>query len=98
MNESNSNIPDLLGALILKAAAYASDNRDRGRHLEDAALLLSLIDDPVGEKMRMHGSDSRRLRKLSEALGGVNAEAWLQLPIERRQQGQDNLKILCGSD
>jgi hypothetical protein len=32
-----------LGALILNAASYTTDNRDPQRHLGDAALLASLI-------------------------------------------------------
>jgi hypothetical protein len=35
--------PDVLGALVAKGAAYEIDQRDRGRHLEDAALLLASI-------------------------------------------------------
>ena len=38
-------IPDLLGSLILKAAASISDTRDAERHLQDVALLSSLIKD-----------------------------------------------------
>ena len=40
------SVPSAFGALILKAAAYQSDSRDRDRHLQDAALLLAAIDDP----------------------------------------------------
>jgi hypothetical protein len=38
--------PGALGALILKAAAYQTDSRDRERHLYDAAALLACIEDP----------------------------------------------------
>lgn len=33
------SIPDALGALVLKGAAYREDPRDRSRHLDDAAIL-----------------------------------------------------------
>lgn len=44
------HMPDLLGALILKASAYGADRRDSFRHLEDVALLTSegLIPRPSG--------------------------------------------------
>lgn len=35
--------PDVLGAIIAKGAAHEIDQRDRARHLEDAALLLASI-------------------------------------------------------
>lgn len=39
---------DLLGALILKSAAYQADHAGYGdRHLYDAAMLASLITDPM---------------------------------------------------
>lgn len=41
---------DLLGALILKSAAYQADHAGYGdRHLYDAAMLASLITDPDAE-------------------------------------------------
>jgi predicted nucleotidyltransferase len=87
-------IPDLLGALVLKAAAYAADNRDKDRHLEDVALLSSLIIDHANELSRLHGSDQRRLRKVAVALADHNHAAWLRLPVDRRIAGQDTLRIL----
>ena len=56
-------IPDLLGALVLKSAAYCADRRDRRRHLDDIALLASLVTDHKGCIERLHGSDGRRLRE-----------------------------------
>ena len=40
--------PDVLGALIAKGAAFTVDQRDRGRHVEDAAVLLASIES-IGE-------------------------------------------------
>ena len=46
---------DLLGALILKSAAYQADHAGYGdRHLYDAAMLASLITDPDAETQRLH--------------------------------------------
>ena len=45
---------DLLGALILKSAAYQADHAGYGdRHLYDAAMLASLITDPDAETRRL---------------------------------------------
>jgi len=52
-------VPDQLGALVLKATAWLEDNRDRERHSHDAALLTSLISDPLAERRRF-GSATQR--------------------------------------
>lgn len=90
------HVPDLLGALILKAAAYGVDRRDSFRHLEDAALLASLVTDHATELERLKGSDKKRLRNIAEALKDENNPAWLNLPNELRINGQDTLRILVG--
>ena len=43
------SVPNPLGAIILKAAAYQTDTRDRERHLQDAAALLCCVEDPYAE-------------------------------------------------
>lgn len=87
-------VPDLLGALVLKAAAYAVDRRDRERHLRDAALLAALITDHRTELARLQGSDRKRLRVLREALADPLQDAWLLLPNFLQQRGRDTLRIL----
>jgi len=89
-------VPDLLGALVLKAAAHMADRRDRERHLRDAALLASLIIDHRRELGRLQGSDRKRLRHLNDALSDPLDDAWLLLPDDARQRGQDTLRILSG--
>ena len=61
-------IPDVLGALLVKSAAFSSDHAGYGtRHLYDAALFASLIDDPDAELQRLHSStDRQRLQVLHE--------------------------------
>ena len=88
------SIPDRLGALVLKAAAYGADSRDRERHLRDGALLAALITDHRAELTRLQGSDRKRLRRLRDALADPMQDAWLLLPEELRQRGQDTLRIL----
>lgn len=87
-------VPDLLGALVLKGAAYMADRRDRDRHLRDAALLASLVTDHRGEVNRLRGSDRKRLRHLRDALDDPLDDAWLLLSEDARQRGQDTLRIL----
>ena len=90
-------MPDLLGALVLKSAAYSADNRDRGRHLDDVALLASLITDVASERDRLRGSDKKRLRSTWTALEDPNHSAWLNLPDANRIRGHDVLRILTSS-
>lgn len=87
-------IPNLLGAIVLKCAACASDTRDKYRHLEDIALLASLIDDLKGMREDMHGSDRKRIKAAWQQLQEANEPAWLILPESLRVKGQDALRIL----
>jgi hypothetical protein len=88
------SVPDELGALVLKGAAYISDTRDRDRHLFDAAALAACITDHATERNRIKGSDSKRLRALTTALADDRHPAWLALPEPARVAGQDTLRIL----
>lgn len=87
------SVPSPFGAAILKAAAYQADSRDPERHLHDAALLLSVIDDPYTVREQLAGSDRSRLLTLARALPD-DARAWRALPTERRIGGQAALRIL----
>ncbi len=88
------SVPDPLGALVLKGAAFTVDQRDRERHLDDAAVLAACITDHAGELDRLGGSDRRRLRALARALADASHPAWLALDPQRRIAGQDTLRIL----
>ena len=87
-------VPNLLGALILKCAAFATDRRDPHRHLEDVALLASLLTDHAEALSQLRGSDRKRLRVAAEALADPNEASWLLLPPEQRIKGQDTMRIL----
>ena len=87
------SVPSPFGAVILKAAAYQSDSRDRERHLQDAALLLAVIEDPFVERGQFTGSDRSRLQTLVRALP-VDAREWRLLPARWRANGQAALRIL----
>jgi len=87
-------IPDLLGALILKAAAAIADNRDADRHLKDAAFLAAFITDHATERIRLRGSDRKRLIHLAQLLDDPYHPAWLALPDDLATRGKDTLRIL----
>ena len=88
-------IPDQLGALVLKGAAYMADSRDGQRHLADAAALAATITDPIALTQRFKGSDRRRIRTLSKALSNPNHSSWKLLPEERRIDARRTLARLA---
>lgn len=87
------SVPRPFGALILKAAAYVTDSRDKDRHLFDAAALLACIDDPFAERTEFTGSDRRRIAALLRNLPAEHA-AWRALPEDHRTQAQLTLDLL----
>ncbi len=90
-------IPDLLGALILKAAAHRVDPRDRDRHLRDAALLAAAIDDPLVERDRMTSSDLARAEYIAAELADPFQDAWQLLSEDARERGRDTIQILAST-
>lgn len=87
------SVPSPFGAVILKAAAYQTDSRDKERHLLDAALLLAVIENPYAELERFTGSDRARLQTLLRALPD-DAREWRSLSAGWRTDGQAALRIL----
>jgi predicted nucleotidyltransferase len=87
------SVPSPFGAVILKAAAYQTDSRDKERHLQDAALLLAVIEDPYAARDLLAGSDRARLQALARALLD-DAREWRALPERWRTNGQAALRIL----
>lgn len=61
-------IPTVRGALVMKGAAYLEDSRDRGRHAEDAVILLACTDDASETLGGLSPRSRRRLRALVTAL------------------------------
>jgi hypothetical protein len=89
-------IPDLLGALMLKSAAFAADHAGYGeRHLYDAAMLASLIDDPDAEKTRLHSRTDRKRTKLLHEQMTENSPYWERLDETHRQNGLDAIEVLA---
>lgn len=88
------SIPDLLGALILKAAAGKVDRRP-DRHLQDTVALLACLDDPIAERERLKGSDHPRLHWLAGVLGrDLAGPHWATLAPAERQDALDALDLL----
>lgn len=94
---STISVPRPFGALVLKAAAYATDSRDRERHIFDAAALLACIDDPFPERAEFTGSDRRRIATLVAQLHEAHP-AWRALAEGHRTQAQLTLDILARVD
>lgn len=87
------SIPDVLGALVLKGAAYVEDSRDRDRHLDDAAVLACAVTDPIGDRARMIGSDRRRIEALWRVLRDVDHKSWIATGTDARR-GHAALQVL----
>ncbi|BDR55194.1 hypothetical protein KIMH_13050 [Bombiscardovia apis] len=89
-------VPNVLGALILKGAAWQNDHLGhQGRHLQDAALLASIIEDPDREAQEHFSrNDRRRLRILHDELP-EDSQHWAYLDADRRQAGIDALQVLA---
>jgi hypothetical protein len=93
---STVSVPRPFGALILKAAAYVADTRDPARHLQDAAVLLACIEDPIAEREQLVGSDRSRLQTLSSELEDAHP-AWQLMPLADADRGRAVLRVLSTS-
>lgn len=83
--------PDLLGAIIGKAAATSLPKPDR--HYRDLALLLSLVEDPFTLADELKPKDRQRLRTAGARLDDEHP-AWALVPNDIRPNGQAALTIL----
>lgn len=87
---------DLLGALILKSAAYQADHAGYGdRHLYDAAMLASLITDPDAETRRLHSHTDRRRIKLPYDMLTDESPYRNNLDEQHRRTGLDAIETLA---
>jgi hypothetical protein len=86
--------PDVLGALVAKAAATTIPVRkNRERDWQDSALLLCLLADPVAAAAGLSKKDKQRLRLLS-ALHDAGHPAWLPLGAQSWRAGSVTLEFL----
>ncbi|WP_205738256.1 hypothetical protein [Glutamicibacter sp. BW77] len=91
------SIPSPLAALVLKGAAYREDTRDRERHLEDAALLSTILGDPLALVPELQGSDRSRIIGLNNQLSDLSHPAWAGFDEDRRRDGHYALDILSSN-
>lgn len=88
-------VPDELGALVAKGAAYQVDRRDRGRHLDDAAVLLASIGDASAlDYGSMSSNDRRRIAGVGEPLADERHRAWINLDPLERSHARLNLTLI----
>lgn len=71
-------VPDLGGALVIKARAAIADSRDPERHLLDLAFLLSLVENPRQLRDRLTARDRTHLRRLG-LTGDTRQAPWITL-------------------
>lgn len=86
-------VPDLRGAVVLKARAAVADKRDAHRHLSDIAFLSSLVADPLKMRDDLDAKEQRSLRRV-----GLPADAgvapWVFLPEEARTDAAETWGVL----
>jgi hypothetical protein len=90
------NLPDLAGALVIKAVAAARDRGRRGpaRHLSDLAFMLTLVDDPIALRATLGTRNCRRIRDVT-ALRSPDHEGWLALGATLASRGRRNHALIC---
>lgn len=90
-------IPNVLGALVAKGAAWVVDSRNPERHLQDAATLLAAVGDPSTLDYSLSTSDRKRLRAIRGPLQDSRHPAWGLLDPDERLLGQQNLELIAGA-
>jgi hypothetical protein len=72
-------VPDLGGALVIKARAAASATTSRTKHQRDLARLLVLVEHPYEMREALTATERRHLRR-HRALVEPGHDAWSELP------------------
>lgn len=91
-------VPDELGSIVAKGAAFVADQRDRGRHLDDAAVLFACVTDASEfDYDGMSRNDRRRIRVLIEQIGEPAHTSWTNLDPADRDRGQMNVALIGGA-
>jgi hypothetical protein len=87
-------IPTVRGALVLKGAAFLEDSRDRGRHAEDAVILLACMPDASEALLDLSQLSRRRLRALVKVLT-EQAAPWANHDAVVQALGRETLAELA---
>jgi hypothetical protein len=85
--------PNLVGAIVIKAAAAHHDPHPQ-RHVRDIAFLCSIVTDPDAMRTDMSAKDLQRLRAVNE-LDDPRNEAWRLL--DDPELGYTAFRILVGA-
>lgn len=92
---ARAGVPDELGALVAKGAAWLVDRRDRTRHLDDAAVLLSCVPDASAlDYESMSKNDRKRIRAVIAGLADLGHASWLNLDEADRERGQFTMTLI----
>lgn len=88
-------VPDEFGALVAKGAAWLVDRRDRGRHLDDAAVVLACIDDVSEIDFdAASANDRKRIHAVTSELADRAHPAWIGLDAADRTRGHTVLALI----
>jgi hypothetical protein len=88
-------VPDELGALVAKAAAWLVDRRDRRRHLDDSAVLLACVVDASDlDYGSMSKNDRKRIRSVADELIDPVYSSWANLDDADRDRGMFTLRVI----
>lgn len=89
-------VPDELGALVAKGAAWLIDSRDRRRHLDDAAVLLACLSDASAlDYESMSKNDRKRIHAVADELLDLGHVSWVNVDHADRERGAFNLRLIC---
>jgi len=88
-------VPDELGALVAKGAAWLVDHRDRMRHLDDCAVLLAGISDSSGlDYASMSRNDRKRILAVAKELSDPGHQSWINIDEPGRSRGALTLALI----
>lgn len=81
-------VPDELGALVAKGAAWLIDRRDRDRHIDDGAVLFACVGDASTlDYAGMSKNDRKRVSALISHLADASCSSWIGLDAVARERG-----------
>ncbi len=89
-------LPDLRGALVLKARASVADTRDRDRHLYDIAQLCAIVRDPLELADELDKKERKYLRAVPMPTQAT-ADPWLRIDISQRADAVEAWETLTDS-
>ena len=88
-------VPDEMGALVAKGAAWLVDRRDRRRHVDDVAVLLACVSDSSAlDYPSMSRNDRKRIRAVIGELSDPAHVSWVNLSGADREHGMFNLELI----